>query len=91
MHREEKTFSITLHLSAEFGDDYAGDEDSFAWHERFQGAVKPALVAAVLVLVIAGGVLSLEGALRPGEGMFLVLAGCVVALIGGVLAKPSGR
>jgi hypothetical protein len=50
-----------------------------------------ALVAAVLVLVVAGGVLSLEGALRPGEGMFLVLAGCVVAFIGGVLAKPSRR
>lgn len=47
MHREEKTFSITLHLSAEFGDDYAGDEDGFAWHDHFQGAVKPALIAAV--------------------------------------------
>ena len=47
MHREEKSFSITLHLCAEFGDDYTGDEDGFAWHERFQGAVKPALIAAV--------------------------------------------
>lgn len=46
-HREEKTFSITLHLAAEFDDDYAGDDDGFAWHERFQGAVKPALIAAV--------------------------------------------
>lgn len=47
MHREEKTFSITLHLSAEFADDYAGDDDGFAWHERFQGAVKPAVLAAL--------------------------------------------
>ena len=46
-HREERTFSITLHLSAEFADDYGGDDDGFAWHERFQGALKPALIAAV--------------------------------------------
>jgi hypothetical protein len=46
-HREEQTFSITLHLSADFPDDYAGDDDGFAWHERFQQSVRPALVAAV--------------------------------------------
>ena len=46
-HREEKTFSITLHLSADFADDYAGDDDGFAWHERFQRSLRPALVAAV--------------------------------------------
>jgi hypothetical protein len=46
-HREEKTFDIRLHLSADFADDYAGDDDGFAWHERFQQAVRPALVAAV--------------------------------------------
>jgi len=46
-HREEKTFTISLHLSADFADDYAGDEDGFVWHERFQQAVRPALVAAV--------------------------------------------
>jgi hypothetical protein len=46
-HREEKSFTITLHLSAEFADDYAGDEDGFAWHEGFQQTVRPAVVAAV--------------------------------------------
>ena len=46
-HREQKTFSITLHLSAEFADDYQGGDDGFAWHERFQHAVRPAVVAAV--------------------------------------------
>ena len=46
-HREEKTFTITLNLSAEFADDYTGDDDGFAWHERFQQTVRPALVAAV--------------------------------------------
>jgi hypothetical protein len=46
-HREERTFTITLHLSADFADDYTGDDDGFAWHERFQQAVRPALVTAV--------------------------------------------
>jgi hypothetical protein len=46
-HREEKTFSITLHLSAEFGDEYTGDDDGFAWHEQFQHSVRPALLAAL--------------------------------------------
>lgn len=46
-HREEKTFTISLHLSADFADDYSGDDDGFTWHERFQRTVRPALVAAV--------------------------------------------
>jgi hypothetical protein len=46
-HREEKTFTISLHLSADFADDYTGEDDGFAWHERFQQAVRPALVSAV--------------------------------------------
>ncbi|MEP7049663.1 MAG: hypothetical protein ABJB12_04890 [Pseudomonadota bacterium] len=46
-HREEKTFTITLNLSAEFADDYSGDEDGFVWHERFLNGVRPALVAAL--------------------------------------------
>jgi len=46
-HREQKTFTITLHLSADFADDYTGDDDGFAWHERFQQTVRPALVAAL--------------------------------------------
>jgi hypothetical protein len=46
-HREEKTFTITLNLSADFADDYTGEEDGFAWHEYFQQAVRPQLVAAV--------------------------------------------
>ncbi len=46
-HREEKTFSVTLHLSAAFSDDYAGDEDGYAWHEYFKQHVRPALVSAI--------------------------------------------
>ncbi|HEY2409951.1 MAG TPA: hypothetical protein VGI10_28305 [Polyangiaceae bacterium] len=47
MHREEQTFTIDLHVVAEFPDDYTGDEDGLAWHEEFQRILKPRLVAAV--------------------------------------------
>ncbi|MFO7179520.1 MAG: hypothetical protein DIU78_012550 [Pseudomonadota bacterium] len=47
MHREERDFSIVLHVAAEFGDDYDGDEDGFAWFESFERELKPRLVAAV--------------------------------------------
>ncbi|HEY4158936.1 MAG TPA: hypothetical protein VGM29_12595 [Polyangiaceae bacterium] len=46
-HREEQTFTIDLHVVAEFPDDYAGDEDGLVWHEEFQRILKPRLVAAV--------------------------------------------
>lgn len=46
-HREEKTFTITLHLSADFAEDYVGDDDGFVWLERFQQSVRPALIAAL--------------------------------------------
>jgi hypothetical protein len=44
-HREERSFSITLHLSAEFDEDYTGDEDGYVWHERFERELRPRLVA----------------------------------------------
>jgi hypothetical protein len=47
MHREEREFSVIFHVSAEFGDEYAGDDDGFAWHERFETGLKPRLVAAI--------------------------------------------
>jgi hypothetical protein len=46
-HREERSFSIDVHLVAEFDDTYEGDDDGFAWFERFEGGLKPRLVAAV--------------------------------------------
>ena len=45
-HREERSFCIDLHLVAEFDDNYEGDEDGFAWFERFESTLKPRLVAA---------------------------------------------
>jgi hypothetical protein len=46
-HREERSYSIEINLVAEFDDSYEGDEDGFAWFERFEGRLKPQLVAAV--------------------------------------------
>jgi hypothetical protein len=46
-HHEERDFTIHLHLGAEFPDDYEGEEDGFAWLERFEGELKPRLLSAV--------------------------------------------
>ncbi len=45
--REERSFSIDIALVAEFDDAYEGDEDGFAWFERFEASLKPRLTAAV--------------------------------------------
>jgi hypothetical protein len=47
MHREEREFSIVFHVSAEFSEEYAGDDDGFAWYEHFEQVLKPRLAAAV--------------------------------------------
>ena len=47
IHREERGFSIQLHLAAEFSEDYDGEEDGYAWFERFESVLKPRLVKAV--------------------------------------------
>ena len=47
MHREERSYSIDVNLVAEFDDSYEGDEDGFAWFERFESGLKSRLTAAV--------------------------------------------
>ena len=47
MHREERSYAIELSLIADFDDAYEGEEDGFAWFERFESIVKPRLTAAV--------------------------------------------
>lgn len=47
LHREERSFSVDVSLIAEFDESYEGDEDGFAWYERFEALIKPKLVAAV--------------------------------------------
>lgn len=46
-HHEERSFTIELHLVADFDDGYTGDEDGFVWFQRFESGLKPRLTAAV--------------------------------------------
>jgi hypothetical protein len=46
-YREEGRFIVRLDLSAEFGDDYEGDDDGYAWLERWRERVRPQVVRAV--------------------------------------------
>jgi len=47
VHREEGALTIRIELSAEFGETYEGDDDGYAWLERFRGDVQPKLVRAL--------------------------------------------
>jgi hypothetical protein len=47
VHREEASFTVRIELSAEFGDDYEGEEDGNAWLERWRARVGPRLVKAI--------------------------------------------
>jgi hypothetical protein len=47
-HIEEREFVIQLHLSAEFAEDYEGEDDGYIWHERFDRTVRPRIIAAVI-------------------------------------------
>ena len=63
-HREERSFSIELSLIAEFDDTYEGDEDGFAWFERFESQLKPALTRAVIDALKQDGRFNLRAAPR---------------------------
>jgi hypothetical protein len=47
VHREEGRFVVRIELSAEFGEDYEGDDDGNAWLEAWRARVQPRLVRAV--------------------------------------------
>jgi hypothetical protein len=47
VHREEGRFVVRIELSAEFGEDYEGDDDGYAWLEAWRARVQPRLVRAV--------------------------------------------
>lgn len=47
VHREEGALTIRIELSAEFDEDYEGDDDGNAWLERFRREVQPNVVRAV--------------------------------------------
>ena len=46
-YREEGRFVIRVDLAAEFGDDYEGDDDGYAWLTRWKDKVRPRVIAAV--------------------------------------------
>jgi hypothetical protein len=47
VHREEGALTIRIELSAEFDEDYEGDDDGNAWLERFRRDVQPNVVRAL--------------------------------------------
>jgi hypothetical protein len=47
VHREDGSFSVHVELSAEFGDDYEGDDDGYAWLEAWKARVQPRIARAV--------------------------------------------
>ncbi len=47
VHREEGTFVVRIELSAEFGEDYEGDDDGNAWLEAWRARVQPRILRAV--------------------------------------------
>ncbi|HEY4013212.1 MAG TPA: hypothetical protein VGM06_07730 [Polyangiaceae bacterium] len=48
VHREEAGFVVRIELSAEFDDDYEGDDDGYAWLEGWRQRVLPRVVRAVM-------------------------------------------
>lgn len=47
VHREEGRFTIRVELAAEFGESYEGDDDGYAWLERWKMSVRPRMLRAV--------------------------------------------
>jgi hypothetical protein len=47
-HVEDTSWVLRIEASATFAEDYDGDEDGFAWRERFRSEVLPRLATAVL-------------------------------------------
>ena len=47
VHREEGALTIRIELSAEFDEDYEGDDDGLVWLERFRQNVQPNVVRAL--------------------------------------------
>jgi hypothetical protein len=47
VHREEGALTIRIELSAEFDENYEGDDDGLVWLERFRQNVQPSAVRAL--------------------------------------------
>jgi hypothetical protein len=47
VHHEEGGFVVRIELSADFDEDYDGDDDGYAWLEAWHARVRPRLLRAV--------------------------------------------
>ncbi|HEX7604592.1 MAG TPA: hypothetical protein VF316_23400 [Polyangiaceae bacterium] len=47
VHREDGNFQVRIELVAEFDEDYEGDDDGYAWLERWKAETRPRLLKAV--------------------------------------------
>jgi hypothetical protein len=47
VHREEGRFVVRIELAAEFGEDYEGDDDGYAWLEAWRASVQARVARAV--------------------------------------------
>jgi hypothetical protein len=47
VHREEGRFVVRIELSAEFGEDYEGDDDGYAWLQAWRERIQPRIARAV--------------------------------------------
>jgi hypothetical protein len=47
VHREEGSFVVRVELAAEFGEDYDGDDDGYAWLHAWRARVLPRIARAV--------------------------------------------
>lgn len=50
-YKEEREFVIRLRLSAQFAEDYEGDDDGYAWYRKFDQKVRPAIVSELVHLL----------------------------------------
>ncbi len=46
-YREDGRFTVRIDLSAEFGEDYDGEDDGNAWLEEWKAVTRPRVVAAI--------------------------------------------
>ena len=47
VHSEQGSFVVRIELSAEFAEDYEGDDDGYAWLARWRAQVQPRIVRAI--------------------------------------------
>jgi len=55
VHREDGKFQVRIELVAEFDEDYEGDDDGYAWLERWKAETRPRLLKAVFDALRADG------------------------------------